>query len=140
MIFQRMLNVSWEHSFKYGNFRVDQKQQSVRDFHQMIALQKLWKMFFIPSKKLSRDIQILVFPSFSLSSMTLELDPRYILNLWRHQLSKYELNTFCLISWERKKFETLSFDRILNEEPFYDKIMQKMCSKVSPIPPFCFGK
>ena len=34
-------------------------------FHQMTALQKLWKMFFISSKKLfrSRDIQIFVFPS-----------------------------------------------------------------------------
>ena len=39
-------------------------------FHQMIALQKLWKMFFISSKKLSSfsrysSFYILVFPSFS---------------------------------------------------------------------------
>ena len=30
-------------------------------------------------------------------------------------------NTFCLISWEGKKYdiETLSIDRVLNEEHFY---------------------
>ena len=50
-------------------------------FYQMIALQKLWKMFFILSKNLfpfSRysNFCIFIFPSFSLSVLTLELDSR----------------------------------------------------------------
>ena len=50
-------------------------------FHHMIALQKLWKMFFISSKKLSSfsrysNFCISIFPSFSLSAIALELDPR----------------------------------------------------------------
>ena len=54
-------------------------------FHQMIALQKLWKMFFISSKKLFSFLRylnfcIFVFPSFfTLSVIALEVDPRKIL-------------------------------------------------------------
>ena len=54
-------------------------------FDQVIALQKLWKMFFISSKKLysfSRysDFCILGFPSFfSMSAIALEVDPTKIL-------------------------------------------------------------
>ena len=53
-------------------------------FHQMIALQKLWKMFFISSKKLFSfskycNFCILVFPSFFPSAIALELDPRKML-------------------------------------------------------------
>ena len=45
-------------------------------YHQMIALQKIWKMFFISSKKLfsfSRysSFCIFIFPSFSLSAIAL---------------------------------------------------------------------
>ena len=38
----------------------------------------------------------------------------------------------CLVLVEKKKIydtETLSNDRTLNKEPFYEKIMQKMCTK-----------
>ena len=54
-------------------------------FHQMIVLQKLWKMFFISSKKLfsfSRYSNFCIFvfsPFFSLSDVALEVDPRKIL-------------------------------------------------------------
>ena len=53
-------------------------------FHQMIALQKLWKMFFISSKNLFRscNIQIFVYLSyplfFSLSAIALKVDSRKI--------------------------------------------------------------
>ena len=56
-------------------------------FHQMIALQKLWKMFFISSKKLfsfSRYSNVRYFrlPLFSpLSAIALEADPRKISKL-----------------------------------------------------------
>ena len=36
--------------------------------------------------------------------------------------------------------ETLSTDRVLNEEHFYGKIMQKMCTKSQSKTPFYFGK
>ena len=53
-------------------------------FHQMVALQKLWKKFFISSKKLFSFLRylnfcIFVFPAFSLSAIALEVDPRKIL-------------------------------------------------------------
>ena len=53
-------------------------------FHQMIALQKLWKMFFISSRKLFSFLTysnfcIFVFPSFFLSAIVLDVDPRKIL-------------------------------------------------------------
>ena len=53
-------------------------------FHQMIAFQKLWKMFFISSKKLFSFSRysifcIFIFPLFSLSAIALEVDSRKIL-------------------------------------------------------------
>ena len=79
-------------------------------FHQLIALQKTWKMFFISPKKLfpfSRysNFCISIFPSFSPCQplpWRLIQDKSY--SLWHHQLSKLGLNnTFYLISWEGKK-------------------------------------
>ena len=78
-------------------------------FHQIIAIQKLWKMFFISSKKLfsfSRysNFCIFAFPSFFplLSAIALEVDSRKILKFWRHQLSKEELNNILFdILWKK---------------------------------------
>ena len=55
-------------------------------FHQMIALQKLGKIFFISSKSSfrSQDIHVFVFRSsllFFLSAIALEVDPRKILKI-----------------------------------------------------------
>ena len=77
---------------KWGFFRQDLKLLStifykIFIFHQIIALQKLWKMFFISSKKLFSFLRylnfyIFVFPLFfSLSAIALEVDPRKILKL-----------------------------------------------------------
>ena len=62
-------------------------------YQQIIALQKLWKILFISSKKLfsfSRywHFCIFVFPFVPLSAIALEVDSRKILSLWCHQLSK----------------------------------------------------
>ena len=54
-------------------------------FHQMITLQKLWKMFFISPKKLFFVLKIFNFSYFclpvffSLSAIALEVDPRKVL-------------------------------------------------------------
>ena len=62
--------------------------------HQMIALQKLWKMFFISSKKLFSFLRysnfcISTFPSFSpCQPLLLRLIEDKSQSLWSHQLSK----------------------------------------------------
>ena len=108
-------------------------------FHQMIALQKLWKMFFLSSEKLfsfSRysNFCIFVFPSFSPCQLLLYWG-------WFHKNCKVYDVIICLnknlithFVWYLEKeircdIDTLSIDGILNMEHFYVKIMQKMCTK-----------
>ena len=107
-------------------------------FHQMIALQKLWKRFFISSKKLFLfprylNFCISVFPSF------FPCQPL----LWRliQEKSKVYDHINCLnkklitrFVWYLEKeircdIEVLFIDRELNKENFYGKIMQRMCTK-----------
>ena len=40
----------------------------------------------------------------------------------------HELSKFCFIFWEGKGM-VLKLDRVLNEEHFYGKIIQKTCTK-----------
>ena len=105
--------------------------------HQMIALQKLWKMLFISSKKLSSfsrysNFCISVFPLFSpcqpllwrliedkSQSLYRGLNKNLITHLITHYLKKEK----------RYDVETLSIDRVLNKEHFYWKIIQKMCTR-----------
>ena len=107
-------------------------------FHQIIALQKLWKIFFISSKKLFLFLRysnfcIFVFPSFfSLSVIALEVELRKILvydvinclngNLITHFVWYFEKEIRC-------DTETLFIDEVLNMENLYGKIMHKMCTK-----------
>ena len=105
---------------------------------QMTALQKLWKMFFISSKTFfhSWDIQIFVF-----SSSPLLLPVRHYFRGWsKINLKVYGVTnclntnfiTYFLWYLEKEKtydIETLSTDRVLNEEHFYWKIIQKMCTR-----------
>ena len=108
-------------------------------YHQMIALQKKWKIFFISSKNLffrCRDIQVFVFsssPLFFLSAMALVADLRKILKVYDaiNCISKNLLTHFV---WHLKKeigcdIETLSIIRVSNKEHFYWKIIQEMCTK-----------
>ena len=118
-------------------------------FHQMITLQKLWKMFFISSEKLclfSRysNVCISVFPFFLLVShccrgcSKINLKVCDIINC----LNKNLITHFVWFREKEKRYdiETLSIDRVLNKEHIYGKIMQKMCTKGSPRSLFNFGK
>ena len=107
-------------------------------FHQMIALQKLWKMFFISSKKL------FLFSKYS-SSCISAFPLFFPVSHCFRGCSKKNLKVYDIINCLNKNFltqfvwylekdkrcdtETLIIDRILNKEHFYGKIMQKMCTK-----------
>ena len=106
--------------------------------HQMIALQKLWKMFFISSKKL---ISFSRYSNFVFLSSPLFFPVSHCLEAW----SKKNVEIHDVISCLNKNFirhfvwyleretrcdiETLSIDRELNKEYFYEKIMHKLCNK-----------
>ena len=104
---------------------------------QVIVLQKL-KMFFISSKKLfsfSRysNFCISVFPFFPSvshcfrcwSKINFKVDD--VINF----LTKNLITHFVWYLEKGKKYdiETFSIDRVLNQEHFYWKVMQKMCTK-----------
>ena len=107
-------------------------------FHQMMAPQKLWKMFFISSKKLFlfwrySNICISVFPFFLPVSHCFR-------GCWKINLKVYDIinclnkNLITHFVWyfekaKRYDTETLSIDRVLHKEYFYGKIMQTMCTK-----------
>ena len=107
-------------------------------FHQMIALQKLWKffLFHLKSSFHSWDTQIFVFLSSPLFSSV-----NHCFKGWsKKNLKVYEVincpnkNLITHFVWYLEKdiscdIETLSIDRELNKEHFYEKIMQKMCTK-----------
>ena len=118
-------------------------------FHQMIALQKLWKMFFLSSKKLfsfSRysNFCIFVFPSFFSVSHCLRgwskknLKIHDIINCLNKNLITHFV--WYLVKEIRCDIETLSIDGELNNEFFYGKIKEKCASKASPRPLFNFAK
>ena len=104
-------------------------------FHQMIALEKLWKKFFMSSKKLflfSRysSFCIFVLPSFFPIS--------HCFRGW----SKKNLKSYGVINCLNKNLthfvwylvkeircDIVSVDIELNKEHFYGKIMQIMCTK-----------
>ena len=113
--------------------------------HQMIALSKPWKMFFISSKKLfsfSRysDFYISVFDSFFPVShcfrdwSKINLEIYYLINCLRKKIITYFL--WYLEKEKRFDIETLSIDRVLNKDYFYGKILQKICSKSYSQTPF----
>ena len=107
-------------------------------FHQMIALQELWIMFSISSKKLFLFFRylnfcIFLFPSFFPVSHCFRGWSKKNLKIYDviNCLSKNLITHFV---WYLEKeircdIETLSIDRELNKEHFYGKIMQKMCTK-----------
>ena len=105
--------------------------------HQMIALQKLWKMFIISSKKLfsfSRysDFCISIFPSFSTCQpffrgwSKINLKVFDIINCLNKNLITYFV--WYLEKENSYDIEILSIDRVLNKEHIY-RNMPKMCTK-----------
>ena len=110
--------------------------------HQMMAFQKLSKMFFISSKKLfsvSRysDFCISVSPPPSLppsppvshcfrGSLKINLKVYDVINcLYKNLITHF---VWYLEKGKRYETETLSIDGILNKKHFHGKVMQKMCT------------
>ena len=99
--------------------------------HQMIPLQKLWKMFLFHLKYSFRswDTQIFVFLSSPLFPPVSHCFSSW--SLWRQQLSKNLVTHFA--SYLQKEIrcdtETLSVIKVSSKEHFYGKNMQKICTK-----------
>ena len=104
-------------------------------------------LFHLKNSFHSRDILIFVFPS---SHLFLPVS-HYVKGCLKINLKVYNVikclnkNLRTHFAWYLGKeksydIEILSIDRVLNKEHFYGKIMQKMCTKVSPRPLFNFGK
>ena len=113
-------------------------------FHQMMALQKLWKMLFVSSKKLFSSFGyssfcIFVLPSFFLCQPCLRgwskknLKINDVMNCLYKNLTYF---LWYLMKQVRCDIETLSIDRELNKELFNGEIMQEMCTKSYPQTPF----
>ena len=113
-------------------------------FHQMTALQKLWKTFFISSKKLFLFLRysnfcISVFLSFFPVSHCFGGWFKKNLSLWCHELSKWEVNnTFCLISWEWNK--VWHWIEYWIQNIFMEKSCRKCAPKASLRPLLNFAK
>ena len=107
-------------------------------FHQMITLQKLWKMFFISPKKLFlfssySNFCTFVFPSFFPVSHCFRGWFKKNLKVYDviNCLNKNLITHFVWYLEKEKRYdiETLSIDRVLNKKHFYCKVMQKICTK-----------
>ena len=107
-------------------------------FHQMIALQELWIMFSISSKKLFLFFRylnfcIFLFPSFFPVSHCFRGWSKKNLKIYDviNCLSKNLITHFVWYLEKEIRFdiEALSIDRELNKEPFYGKFIQKMWTK-----------
>ena len=117
-------------------------------FHQMTALQKQWKTFFISSKKLfsfSRysNFCISFFPSFFSATHCLRGWSKKNLNIY-DLINCLNKNSITHFVWYLEKeircdIETLSIDRELNKEHFMEKSCRKCSSKASPRPLFNFA-
>ena len=106
--------------------------------HQMIALQKLWKMPFILSKKLFLFSR---YSAFVFLSFPLFLPICHCFRGWSkiylkvHDVincqNKSSIKHFVWYLEKEKRYyiETLSIDRVSDKKRFHRKIMQKMCSK-----------
>ena len=105
--------------------------------HQMVALQKLGKMFILSKKLFSflkySNFCISVFPSFPPVNhcfrgwLNINLKVYDVIS----SLSKNLITHFVWFLDKEKRYniQTFSIDRVLNKEHFYGKVMQKMCTK-----------
>ena len=93
-------------------------------------------LFHLKSSFRSRDYQIFVFPSSPLffpvshcfrGCSKINLKIYDVINC----LNKNLITHFVWYLEKKKRYgiETLSIDRVLNKEHFYEKVMQKMCTK-----------
>ena len=118
-------------------------------FHRMIGLQKLWKMFFISSKKLfsfSRysNFCVFVFPSFFPVSHCFSgwfkriLQVHDVINCLNKNLITHFV--WCLEKEIGRDIEILSIDRVSNTEHFMENSCRKCAPKPSPRSFFSFVK
>ena len=108
-------------------------------FHQMIVLQKLWKMLFISSKKLFSFSRYSIFyisflPSFLPVAHCFRGWPKISLKFYDviNCLNKSSIRTnfvWYLEKENRYDIETVSIDGVSDNERFYGKMMRKICSK-----------
>ena len=107
-------------------------------FHQIIALQKLWKKIFISSKKLfsfSRysNYWIFIFPSFLPISHCCRVWFKKNLRVDDAVNCQFKNSITHFVRYLEKEIscdiEPLPIDRALNTEYFYGKTMHKMCTK-----------
>ena len=107
-------------------------------FHQIIALQKLWKMFFYFIWKALFFLEIFKFLYFRLHLFFFSVS--HCFRGWsKKNLKVYDVinclnNVITQFVWYLEKeircdIETLSIDIELNKERFCGIIMQKMCTK-----------
>ena len=102
-------------------------------FHQMISLQKLWKMFFYFIKKALFVFVFLSFPLFFLVSHCLRDWSKKNLKIY-DVMNCLNKNLITHFVWYIEKeircdIKPLSIDKVLNTEKNYGKIMQKICIK-----------
>ena len=107
-------------------------------FHQMIALQKLWKMLFTSSKKLFSFSRYSNFcnsglPSFSVCRPLLRGWSKINLKVYDvfNCLNKISITHFAWYLEKEKRYdiETLPIDGVSDKEHLYRKNVQKMCRK-----------
>ena len=121
--------------FKWHEFCFEACVRYFLFFHQMIALEKLWKVLFFSPKKLFSFSR---YSDFCISLLSSVLPVSHYFNGWleiNHKiydvmncLNKNLITHFVwyLEKEERYGIETLSIDRALNKEHFYFwKIVQK---------------
>ena len=113
-------------------------------FHQMIVLQKLWKIFFISSKKIFSFLRYSNFFLFLSSPLFLPVSHCF------RGCSKINLKVYDVINCLNKNFlthfvrylrkekgygiKTLSMNRVLNKEHFYGKSCRRCTPKAYPRP------
>ena len=110
---------------------------------------KNWKcfLFHLKSSFHSRDIRIFAFPTcpfFLPVSHCFRVRSNINLKVYDviNCLNKKLITHFVWYLEKEKRYDigTLTIDRVLNKEHFYEKIMQKICTKSSPRFFFNFGK
>ena len=108
--------------------------------HQLIALQKLWKMFFyFITKKVLFVLEIFKFLYFHLPLFFFPVSHCFR-GWWKinlkvcdviNCLNKNLITHFVWYLTKEKRYDikTLSIVRVLNKEHFYWKIMQRICTR-----------
>ena len=110
-------------------------------FHQIVALQKLWKMFFISSKKLFSFLRysnfcIFIFLSFfSLSAIALEVDLRKIFKVY-DTINCLNKNLITYFVWYIEKEKRCDIETL----PITKKSCRKCTPKATLKPLFNFAK